>query len=158
MLRRCYSEKYHSANPTYRDAVVCDEWHLFSRFKMWYDKHHVDGYELDKDILSRDKVYSPTNCVYIPRWLNQFLNDHAAGRGSLPIGCKGGGSKDHPYISNCHNPFIRKQEHLGMFKTPEEAHSAWKARKIEHVESMRQILDEIDDRLYPSLLKRYKEF
>jgi hypothetical protein len=30
MLRRCYSKNYGNLYPTYKDAYVCQEWHLLS--------------------------------------------------------------------------------------------------------------------------------
>jgi len=42
MLRRCYSDKYHSAR-TYIGCTVCDEWLLLSNFKKWFDENYVDG-------------------------------------------------------------------------------------------------------------------
>ena len=35
------------------------------------------------------------------------------------------------YHAKCKNPFTGKQEHLGLFSTPEEAHEAWRKRKHE---------------------------
>lgn len=32
MLTRCYSEKYHKIQPTYKNCDVCHEWHNFQNF------------------------------------------------------------------------------------------------------------------------------
>lgn len=77
MLERCYSNKFHKIQPTYKGVTVCDDWHNFQVFAKWYEKYYPkDGnrYELDKDLLSRDnKIYSSQTCLFIDRPLNKFM-------------------------------------------------------------------------------------
>ena len=57
MLNRCYNPLSNRA-AAYKNCSVCDEWLTFSNFKRWFDEHHVEGYELDKDILVKgNRVY-----------------------------------------------------------------------------------------------------
>lgn len=156
MIRRCYGTKELKRNPTYEGTTVAEEWLVYSVFKAWYDEHYVEGFQLDKDlIVAGNKVYSKEVCIFVPPWLNSFTTDSAKARGDLPIGVTVSGSK-RPYKARCNNPITGKRdEYLGIFYTPEEAHQAWREKKISHVVALREQLDEIDDRIYPSLLERY---
>lgn len=71
MIRRCYSDNLHKQHPTYSDCSVCEDWLFFSNFAEWFDKHHVEGWELDKDILvSGNRTYSPETCCFVPHEIN----------------------------------------------------------------------------------------
>ena len=72
MLARCYSQKYQSKQKTYRGSEVCQDWKLFSIFHKWFNDNYVEGWELDKDILS-GKVYSRDTCFIVPREVNTAL-------------------------------------------------------------------------------------
>jgi hypothetical protein len=66
MLERCYSEKCHARNPTYKECSVCDEWHNFQNFAKWFFKNYIKGFELDKDIkVKGNKIYSPDTCIFV---------------------------------------------------------------------------------------------
>ncbi len=48
------------------------------RFKKWYDKHYINGWHLDKDILfPGNKVYGPGFCCFVPPEINSLLNYHS---------------------------------------------------------------------------------
>lgn len=65
MLERCYSEKFHKSRPTYKGCSVCDEWHNFQNFALWYEENCIDGFQIEKDILiDGNKVYSPKTCEF----------------------------------------------------------------------------------------------
>lgn len=51
MLERCYSKRSLIKNKSYSDCFVNKEWHLLSNFKKWFDKHYIEGWQIDKDIL-----------------------------------------------------------------------------------------------------------
>ncbi|MGL4357849.1 MAG: hypothetical protein ACRCSY_04025 [Cetobacterium sp.] len=74
MLNRCYSDKFHSRYPTYKECTVCDRWHSFENFFSDiqsldnYDKwvSNEEKYNLDKDtIVHGNKIYSPSTCRFI---------------------------------------------------------------------------------------------
>ena len=77
MLERCYSDKRHEKNPTYKDCSVCDRWLVFANFLE--DLPLIDGYELwrdnpkqgislDKDIkVKGNKVYSLETCKFVSK-------------------------------------------------------------------------------------------
>ncbi|MGL5646956.1 MAG: hypothetical protein ACRDDY_03815 [Clostridium sp.] len=76
MLKRCYSSRYHEKNPSYINTTVCEEWLNFQNFAVWYYANVIEGYDLDKDILQykvKNKVYSPSTCVFIHPKVNNFI-------------------------------------------------------------------------------------
>lgn len=151
MLERCYSEKYHNMRPTYIGVKVCDEWLSFMAFRKWWVENHVDGWQLDKDLLSDNRIYSPEACIFVPSWLNTFTTDCGAARGEWPIGvCFHRGIRK--FESKCRHPFCKK-EYLGYFSTPEAAHAAWLARKLEIASELKHLMDDIDARIFPLVIE-----
>lgn len=88
MLRRCYCEVYQKKQVTYKGCVVCDEWLIFSSFKLWMKgQSNWEGNEIDKDILvSGNKVYSPKTCRFVSHRVNNLFNIHLNIKRSLPTG------------------------------------------------------------------------
>lgn len=153
MIRRCYDKKYHADYPTYIGCTVSSEWLLFSNFRAWMIAHDHIGAHLDKDILDiGNKVYGPETCVFLKPEVNTFLNDQKPSRGEWPIGVRKKIDTGR-FEANCQNPFTRKQEHLGYFDAPEDAHEAWRARKHEH--ACRYADMQTDPRIAAALRSRY---
>ena len=156
MLRRCYDPKSLARHPTYVGCYVDPKWLSYATFKEWFDKNHIDGYHLDKDLLFfGNKEYSENNCVFVPSWLNSFVIEANAARGKYMLGVylkKQTGK----FAAMCGNPLTKKQEHLGYFLTEIEAHEKWKEQKCQHIDSVKVELDLIDTRLYVALKNRYK--
>ena len=152
MLVRAYNQKYHAAHPTYSDVTVSKEWHSFSAFRAWWLDNHLDGLNLDKDLLVvGNREYSHRSCIYIPQWLNKFTTDSGAARGELPIGVslyKPTGK----YKSECCNPITGKRHRLGYFTTPEAANSAWLKCKLELADQLKPDMDSIDKRIYHNVV------
>jgi len=166
MLRRCYSPAFQQKYPSYKECTVCTEWLRFSNFKAWMDTQDWQGKHLDKDILlPGNKLYSPTTCVFVTQKVNKFLIDRKAARGLLPLGVYHAKRKDmvneltKPYMSQLNNG-QGKTRYLGMFSTPEEAHQAWLASKLELAKSLAsEILDEGGDpRIAQALIDRYENY
>ena len=148
MFKRVYSAKFHASRPTYSDVKVCDEWLTFMSFRKWWLENQVDGWQIDKDILSDAACYSPDTCLFVPAWLNLFTTDCGSARGEWPIGvCLD--KKSGKFRAKCCNPITKKQESLGYFCAPEEANLAWMARKLELALELKPSMDEIDLRIYP---------
>lgn len=118
MLERCYCEKTQNKYPTYKGCEVCEEWKLFSNFKKWFRDNYVEGWELDKDILSiNNKIYSTETCCFVPREINSLLRRSNVNKfvGIYP-------TKTGKYFST-----IRvegKQKRLGVFNSFDEAKNA----------------------------------
>ena len=158
MLRRCYSEKCHQKQPTYRGCKVCDEWLLFSNFKRWMEQQDWQGKQLDKDLLvTGNKLYSPDTCIFVDRKINTFVIEHGRGRGECMLGVHW--QKDvKKFQARCNNPFTGEQERLGFFINELEAHLAWKARKHELACMLANSEYCNDTRLAEALRTRYCDF
>ena len=151
MIERCYSSRYLHANTTYIGVTVCDEWRSFSAFRNWWLDNYVDGWQLDKDILSDMRTYSPETCLYVPSWLNSFITDHGAASGEWPIGvCYD--KRRGKYRASCSNKIEKKLEHLGYFDTAAEANRAWAIRKLQIALALKSQMDGIDMRIYPRIV------
>lgn len=153
MLARCYNEKQRSKYPTYIGCTVCDEWLTFSNFRSWMEKQDWQGKSLDKDLLVKgNKVYSPETCVFVDHMTNSFTVELFATRGDYPLGVrlhKRSGKLE----VRCSNPFTKKQETIGYFTCPNEAHLAWKMRKHQHACRLADL--QTDDRVATALRTRY---
>lgn len=133
MLVRCYSERHLDF---YSDVTVYEPWKSFSVFEKWHINNYVDGWHLDKDILNAgNRIYSPTNCSYVPGFLNMLLTARSKLRGDHPLGvsfCKRGMK----FVATISGGAKSKSKHLGYFKTPQEAHQAWQWAKAEQIEKV----------------------
>lgn len=130
MVVRCNSVKYKARRPTYAAHSVCEQWLVFSNFKVWMETQDWEGKALDKDLLvSGNTVYSPETCVFVSPRVNSFITEKKSGKAGLPTGVS--------YRAD-RGKFVAKlrsteygYEYLGSFDTPEEAHKAWCKRKNE---------------------------
>lgn len=116
----------------------------------WEDK------QLDKDLLVEgNKVYSPETCVFVSNIVNSFTTDCRASRGEWLIGVNWhkGSCK---FVSQCRNPFTKKQEHLGYFTCEVEAHKVWRKRKSELAHELAAI--QTDPRVAKALIERYTNY
>lgn len=116
MLQRCYDKKLHERNPSYSSCVVAEEWHNFQVFASWFNKHYIEGYQLDKDLLiPGNKIYSPDTCSFIPQEVNlALLKPH--NKRKLPLGVYARYNKFVVHIKN-----NKVSKYIGTFNTPEEA-------------------------------------
>lgn len=135
MLQRCFYEKYHEAEPTYKGCAVCDEWLVASNFKKWMidpATGYQEGYQLDKDILVKgNKLYSPDTCCFVPKEINYILLNRKLHRGNMPIGVYKRGNSHIAYYNNMGKRII-----LGSFNTPEAAFLAYKKAKEQYVKEL----------------------
>jgi len=124
MIHRCYNPKELIKHPTYKGVTVCSKWHNFQNFAEWYKDNYVDGYELDKDLLSLPNVhkrYCESTCIFIPHALNTFLTFIDS------IGY-------HKLLSGRYQAVIgvnRVNMYLGVYDTPEEASKVYKEARAE---------------------------
>lgn len=75
MIHRVYSG--YERHKAYRNVTVCDEWRNFVNFEKWFNENNIDGFVMDKDMLSEpdNKIYSPVTCCFIPRSINGIGNN-----------------------------------------------------------------------------------
>ena len=157
ILERCFSLKCQDKCPTYKGTTIYEEWKYLTNFIKWVDSQPNKNWRHcvpDKDLLSGEsKIYSPDTVVYIPNDLNVFITDRKNDRGLLMIGVCLVPSKNKPYYCSCSNPFKKKQEYLGRFKSELEAHLVWQAKKHEHACVLANMQD--DSRVADVLRQRY---
>lgn len=154
MLRRCYVNEYESyARYGAKGVTVREDWHNYSNFKEWYDSNAVEGYHLDKDLLSgSSKIYSEDTCCALPAHINMALQCGSSNR-----------------TSNLHDGVVKQyngfrsticvhgtHRYLGYFNTPEEAHQAWRVAKVKYIQELAQesySKGEITERVYEALMR-----
>ena len=155
MLKRCYDSKFHDTRPTYKDCSVSNNFKYYSYFKEWCNKQigfAQDGFDLDKDILSRgNKVYSEDTCCFVPKEINNSFTVSTDQSSNYYVGVS--------YNKNCGKFYSRlnkfgKQNFLGYFDTEWEALNAYKeAKEIYAKELAEKWKDYIDPRVYETLMK-----
>jgi hypothetical protein len=155
MLRRCFDSSYQEKFPTYQGCKPCSDWLFFSEFLKWWKENHIDGYHLDKDIIGCGKLYSPDNCIYVPSWINTFNTDSKSSRGEYKIGVSFD-EKVGMFSSSCSQTILGGSGRIGYFPTEEEAYLAWKAKKIEITKSLKKRMDDVDLRIYTSIINTIK--
>jgi len=115
MMVRCYDERFHTKQPTYKDVEVCDEWHNFQNFAKWYEENYIEDYQLDKDILCPTcRIYSPETCVFVPQQINNMFK--SSNKRELPTGVY--------YLRGRYQvstPTNVGSTYIGFYKTKEEA-------------------------------------
>jgi hypothetical protein len=123
MLQRCYFQ-YKKFNTTYLNVNVCDEWFNFQNFAQWYEDNYVEGWQLDKDLLSTDcKIYSPTTCCFIPQEINCLFKEQKETTGTVKVKDK---YKSQIGKNKVHN-------HIGTFDSLEDANKAYKDEKKKYI-------------------------
>jgi len=146
ILRRCYSPSFLEKRPSYRGCSVCDEWLTFSNFKKWMETQNWKGNDLDKDLMVEDnKIYSPDTCAFITREINSFFALRGNDRRLYPVGVT---CRNMKYTARISHPNGVRMD-LGRFKTPEEAHQAWKAAKRDRAVILQS--EQIDSRVITGL-------
>ena len=132
MISRCYSPKMHKHTETYIDCSVCEEWLYFSNFEKWYNGNYIEGCHLDKDIIIKgNKIYSPETCSFVPREINNLIENSRASRGNTPMGV----------LERCGRflSYVRvngKRIYLGTFDTKEQAFFRMKEEKEKYIKEM----------------------
>lgn len=126
MLERCYCPKLLLRHPTYRGCTVADEWLHLPTFKLWFDKNHREGFQLDKDLLVwGNKVYSAATCSYVPRSLNNLLKLQENSRVGILGVCK------HTNASGYIAHVSRRDNKLSRYFTSESEAAKWYAYEKE---------------------------
>ena len=143
MVQRCKS------HINYTDIVVCEEWLNFSNFTEWmesnYNPETMQGWHLDKDILVKgNKIYSPETCCFVPQEINKTFTTKKRG---VCLGVVSVGKKFRSVIS-----IKGVQNHLGYFKTYQEAFRAYKTAKENYIKEVAdKWKDQIDPRVYEAM-------
>lgn len=152
ILTRAFDHSYISKFPTYHNVTVCAEWMVFSSFLVWWKQNYKTGWQLDKDLIQLgNRVYSPSTCVYIPSWINSFT---LSGKKNLSTGkvgacyCKKRGK----FTSTYSHPLSGQKIRTGYFNSEYEARYYWLKQKANLAFELKQLMDDIDDRIYKNVL------
>lgn len=129
MMKRGHSLSFKASRPTYKDVVVCKEWHSFMVFKSWMETQDWEGNQLDKDILTDENEYNPNTCVFIPQYMNTLFTDRRLHRGDYPLGVTWNKSSE-CYRMSCSDG-AGKVTHINHFSDPHVAHISWIKHKIQ---------------------------
>jgi len=150
LLTRSYDINYHNKKPTYKDVKVCEEWHNFQNFAKWFEENYIENFHLDKDILNKgNKIYSPETCCFVPPEINGLFTIRQKCRGSYPLGVSI--TKQGRFTSNISKWGVA--EHLGIFKTIDEAFYTYKTEKEAHIKEVaNKWKDKIDLKVYSALI------
>ena len=151
MFGRCYNQATQNNQPTYKGCTVHEDWHLYSKFKDWVLTQDWVGKHLDKDILIEgNKIYSPDTCVFVNKLTNSFIINPSRYKGVRKTGVT---QVDSKYVAFCNDPFKRYKDYLGTFKMEDEAHEAWRSKKLEYAHEVVEL--ESDVRVKEAIIKRY---
>lgn len=156
MIKRCYDPRELNKRPSYRNVFVCDDWIHFMTFRAWMEAQDWEGKHLDKDLLfPGNKVYSPDACCFLEKRVNNFMTENTAKRGQYPVGTHLH-KPTMKFLAHCGNVLTGKQEHIGLFNTPEEGHAAWLAYKLEQAKIL--AAEQSDVRIAQALINRYTNY
>lgn len=152
MIYRCYGKRNYS-NKSYGDVHVCNEWLRRSNFDRWLKSHeNWEDLALDKDLLfPGNKEYSPEKCLMIPLIINKFIISYTEKNGRMMgVHFRRDCNK---YMADCASPFDGKNSYLGLFETKDQAHEAWKAKKIEYAYMLADLV--VDKKIADALRSYY---
>lgn len=158
MLDRCFGEERKEKQPRYKECFLGDDnWLNFQNFAEWCEGNYyeVPGevMELDKDILFKgNKVYSPKNCIFVPKRINVLFVKNNINRGKYPIGVSQNGKINIQLRVNCN--ILTEYKYLGSFPIdrPFQAFTTYKNFKEKYI---KQVADEykglIPEKLYNAM-------
>lgn len=149
MLARAFSNRYLDKYPSYKGCSVCDEWLLFSNFRLWVVCQDWEGKDLDKDILiPGNKEYSPSTCCFVDHKLNLLLIHNQITKSPYPTGVHFGKSNN-KYMARIRIDGV--QRYLGQFSSPGLAETAY--IKAKTAEIRRQGREQTDPRIMIGLFR-----
>lgn len=120
-----------NSHSAYSNVSICPEWKYFSNFAQWMKDQPWEGWELDKDLLSKDvPYYSPETCAFVPYYINSAIIDrgHDRKRG-IPLGVSmvaGDKAMFMVQLTGCLTP---EEYSYGVYSSKEECHQAWQIAK-----------------------------
>lgn len=134
MLKRCYDRKELEKHPSYKDVIVCEEWHNFQNFAKWFEENYnpetMDGWHLDKDILVKgNKIYSPETCTFVPHEISMLFRKIKGNKYPTNISKKGKNFQVQLRKSNSNH-------YVGCFDSIEKAFQNSKIAKENHIKEM----------------------
>lgn len=136
--RRAYSDVYHKTKPSYIGTEVSEEWHLLSNFKRWFDENYVEGWAIDKDLLSETKpgkLYSQSTCCFLPSQINSAIMYEKANTALPGVYFKKANQKYVAQLNVLENG-KRKNLHLLIHDCPYTCFEVYKQAKEKYVRGL----------------------
>lgn len=132
MLRRCYAPRPHEH--AYIGCTVCESWLRSSNFREWWEKNHIEGYSMDKDLFANGsgKQYSPDVVVFVPPAINTLISERK-GKDGLHCGANFYGGKYHAFISKHGRPV-----HVGAYDTRVQSIAEYKKAREAYIKEVAQ--------------------
>lgn len=148
MMQRCYDPVVHQYKPYYSPCTVCEEWHNFANFRIWYMDNCMGSkkLDLDKDILVQgNTVYSPETCTLISHFTNTIFEDRGT---STRIAQNSETGKYDVWMS-----VLGQNKEIGTFDTREEGKKAFLDYKQNYIsEFAEKSKDIVPDKTYEAMI------
>lgn len=149
MITRCYDNDYKIKHTAYLDATCSKEWNNFMSFREWWIEHHIDGYEIDKDILSLGAShYSKETCIFVPRWLNNFCTITRDNKNAVGVFYDESRGKYKASIG-----YLGRTINIGRYNSEREASNAWLKTKLDITISRKNDIESISKGLYDKVVE-----
>lgn len=135
----------------YKDVGIFKEWLTFSNFKRWFDENYIDGFAIDKDLLSPpdNKTYSPQTCCFLPSIINNAIKKYPTHK---QIGIRLLSNGRYKVTLSAHS----KQTLIGYYHSFGEAQFAYKLAKKQYIKELAEKYfkeGKINERVYNALMK-----
>lgn len=153
MHRRCYSELYDKNHGGYSECEVSKEWQILSNYNNWFNENYIQGYDLDKDLISNSKIYSEDTCIFLPREINSALQQDKNKNGLPPgVSYKASHGKYVSQISKTRNS-VRKNIHICINKDIDYCFNLYKIEKEKYIKELaEEFKSKIDSKTYNLLI------
>jgi hypothetical protein len=139
----------------YENTTISEEWKDFEKFKEWYDEYGVEGWEVDKDILSEtnSKCYSSETCLMVPREINALFRSSKSkyGKGVYYD------ERDNKYYAQMR--IDGKTKNCGSSSTAEGAHKLYVEQRKTHLRELLKRYENIDNQnAYQRLVQAMQQY
>jgi hypothetical protein len=138
----------------YEFTTISNEWHDFNNYCYWVTLNFVEGWEIDKDILSgSDKSYSPDTCLMVPREINALFRSSKSKYGKGVYFDK----RDNKYYAQMR--IDGKTKNCGSSSTAEGAHKLYVEQRKIHLQELLERYKDIENQYaYNRLFKALQQY
>ena len=123
IITRCIKDK------NYRHVSLSKEWKNFAKFYEWFKNNYVEGWCIDKDLLSNEsyKIYSESTCCFLPNNINIFISKKSVKGVTY-------NKKLKKWVSQMN--YKNKKIHLGVFDNEFDARTVYLVNKQRKLNEM----------------------
>lgn len=153
MLRRCYTKD--KQTKSYENCYVCDEWHNYSNFEIWYENNYYrinEDLDIDKDILIKNNnIYSPNTCLLVPKYINGLFIRIKNTPGECLMGVYYDKERN-LFVTKCREK--NKRVFLGRFSNEVDAFQAYKEHKESYIKKVAlEYKDIIPQKVFDAMMR-----